>query len=79
MTKRMSRLIRRTVDFLKDDLWRIRSSELPPHKFFFVRQLRVVMLAIRGFDEDRCYLRASALTFYSLLAIVPVLAMLLIP
>ena len=34
------------------------------------------MLAVRGFDEDRCQLRASALTFYSLLSIVPVIAIL---
>jgi membrane protein len=32
-------------------------------------------LALRGFYEDKCYLRASALTFYSLLSIVPVVAM----
>ena len=31
---------------------------------------------MRGFDEDRCQLRASALTFYSLLSIVPVIAIL---
>jgi membrane protein len=36
--------------------------------------LRIVVLAVRGFDEDRCQLRASALTFYSLLSIVPVIA-----
>jgi len=33
------------------------------------------MLALRGFDEDKCQLRASALTFYSLLSVVPVAAM----
>jgi membrane protein len=38
--------------------------------------LRIVVLAVRGFDEDRCQLRASALTFYSLLSIVPVIAIL---
>jgi len=38
--------------------------------------LRIVILAVRGFDEDRCQLRASALTFYSLLSIVPVIAIL---
>ncbi len=36
---------------------------------------RVIVLSIRGFDEDRCMLRASALTFYSLISIVPILAM----
>ncbi len=39
------------------------------------RSLRVVLLAFRGFAEDKCQLRASALTFYSLLSIVPVVAM----
>jgi membrane protein len=33
------------------------------------------LLAGRGFDEDKCQLRASALTFYSMLSIVPILAM----
>ena len=37
--------------------------------------LRVVLLAIRGFKEDACMLRASSLTFYTMLSIVPVAAM----
>ncbi|MFA5618585.1 MAG: YihY/virulence factor BrkB family protein, partial [Syntrophorhabdaceae bacterium] len=35
----------------------------------------MIILSIRGFDEDKCSLRASALTFYSLISIVPVFAM----
>ena len=41
------------------------------------RTIRVVCDAIRGFIEDDCYSKASALTFYSLLSIVPVLAVFL--
>ena len=41
-----------------------------------IRMLRIVVLAVKGFDEDKCMLRASALTFYTLLSIVPVVAML---
>ena len=63
------------VNFFKNDIWRIRSSRLPRGKSFFLNLLRVVILSIRGFDEDKCQLRASALTFYSLISIVPVLAM----
>jgi len=37
--------------------------------------LRIIVLAVRGFDEDKCKFRASALTFYSLLSVVPVIAM----
>ena len=34
-----------------------------------------MILAVRGFEEDKCSLKASALTFYTLLSIVPVVAM----
>ncbi|TAJ14769.1 YihY/virulence factor BrkB family protein [Marinilabiliaceae bacterium JC017] len=36
---------------------------------------RIVILAIRGFIKDNCPQKASALTYYSLLSIVPVAAM----
>ena len=32
-------------------------------------------MALKGFNEDRCVIRASALTYYSLLSFVPVIAM----
>lgn len=43
---------------------------------FWKRIIRVLYDATRGFIEDDCYSKASALTFYSLLSIVPVLAVL---
>lgn len=48
----------------------------PPWKRGLVRLVRLVLLSIRGFRGDNCSLRASALTFYTLLSIVPVVAML---
>jgi membrane protein len=36
---------------------------------------KVIVFAVRGFREDRCDLRASALTLFTLLSIVPVMAM----
>jgi len=67
--------ISKFIQFLKTDIWRIRASTLSNRKSFWIRQLRIILLAIRGFDEDKCQLRASALTFYSLLSVVPVVAM----
>ena len=64
-----------TVQFVTDDIWRTRPSDLPPWKRAIVRMLRVLSLAIRGFREDVCALRAASLTFYTLLSIVPVAAM----
>ena len=68
-------MIAKIIRFVTTDVWRIRLDRLPRTKSFFVKQLRVVLLAARGFDEDKCHLRASALTFYSLLSTVPVIAL----
>ncbi|MBN1846871.1 MAG: YihY/virulence factor BrkB family protein [Sedimentisphaerales bacterium] len=62
-------------DFFRNDIWAIRLEDEPPVRSFFLKPLRIVALAVRGFDEDKCMLRASSLTFYSLLSIVPVFAM----
>ncbi|MDY7038370.1 MAG: YihY/virulence factor BrkB family protein [Thermodesulfobacteriota bacterium] len=67
--------ISKIIQFLKIDIWRIRKKELSRSKSFFIKQLRIFILASRGFVEDNCQLRASALTYYSLLSIVPVFAM----
>ena len=61
--------------FLKSDIWRIQARKLSRRKLSYINPLRILLLAIRRFFEDKCELRASALTFYSLLSIVPVVAM----
>ena len=68
-------MLSRLLNFLKIDIWNIQSRHLSGKKSFLLRQLRLVLLAAHGTREDRLQLRASALTFYTLLAIVPILAM----
>ena len=68
-------LISRVISFIRTDIWRIRLDDLPFGKSFLIRQLRIIILAIRGYDENKCFVRASSLTFYTLLSIVPVVAM----
>jgi len=63
------------IEFIKVDIWRIRVKDISRTRYFFVKQLRILVLAIRGFAKDKCALSASALTFYSILSIVPVVAM----
>ena len=64
-----------TVRFVSGDIWRTQLTDLPPWKRLIVRMLRVLLLAVRGFKDDFCMLRASALTFFTMLSIVPVAAM----
>ncbi len=68
-------MISKIINFIKKDVWRIRLGKVSSKKSFAIKQLRILLLALRGFGEDKCQLRASALTFYSLLSIVPVVAM----
>lgn len=65
----------KAVEFLREDLWRVRSRDLPRRQSILLRILRIAVLTLRGVSEGRAMLRGSALTYYSLLSIVPVVAM----
>jgi membrane protein len=68
-------MVSRTLKFLTEDIWRISLKEYSRTQSFFIRLLRVIVLAVRGFDEDKCSFRASGLTFYMLISIVPIIAL----
>ena len=61
--------------FFEQDIWKISIKDKHPVFSFFVRQGRILFIAVRGFNKDKIQLRASALSFYTLLSIVPILAM----
>lgn len=61
--------------FLPTEIWRIRTESLSPFKAGMVRFLRTLLVSIKRFSDDNCRLHASSLTFFSLISIVPVLAM----
>ncbi len=76
--KMMKNPIEWLIKWIKDAnrrLWTTPLSEVSRHKSLLIRQLRIIVLAGRGFAEDKVQLRASALTFYSLLSIIPVVAL----
>jgi membrane protein len=64
------------ISFVKEDIWLLHEQRLPLFKASVIKSLKIVILAAQGFARDLCSLRASALTLYSLLSIVPVIAML---
>lgn len=61
--------------FILNDLWTISSETLPRSRKVLILAVRTIVLAFRGFKEDKVNLRASSLTYYSLLSVVPVLAL----
>mgnify|MGYP004658537917 FL=1 len=65
--------IRKTIDFFKYGIWKDFSRK-PRHTRFAVATLRMLILAIERFTTKRIIDSAAALTYSTLLAIVPILA-----
>ena len=63
-------------NFIKEDIWLLHEQKLPLFKATLIKSLKIIILSVQGFSRDLCPLRASALTLYSILSIVPIIAML---
>ncbi len=62
-------------NFFTNGIWEINQKKLPGYLRYLLNATRVVTLAVRGFLDDKIQQKASALTFYSLLSVVPIFAM----
>jgi len=67
-------MISRILTFFKTGVWETRLKDLSPIEASFLKCLRIILLALRGFMRDHCQKTASVLTYYSLLNLVPVVA-----
>ncbi len=63
------------MTYLTVDIWNISLKNITGFKLFYITFLRAVVLTAKAFSEKQCSPKASALTFYTLLSIVPVIAM----
>lgn len=72
--KKLFRLYERGVRFVTTDLWRL-PSDSERSNFVLLKIARVVFLAIQKYRVDNCKDKASALTYYTILSIVPLAAM----
>lgn len=68
--------IKEGIRFLSDGIWRVTKDEVTPGRGRMYACIKVVMLSIRQFGSDRIAERASALTYNTLLSIIPILAIL---
>lgn len=68
--------IRQIIHFLTYDIWRINQAEKNLYNFF-IKQVKIIVLAFRGYTEDRINQKASALTYYTVFAVVPIAALFL--
>jgi membrane protein len=65
----------RVTRFLQTEIWRLSKGDLTRFKRLLLKPFQVLLLTVQGYVRDNCALRASAMTFYSLLSVVPVVAL----
>jgi membrane protein len=59
---------------INEFIWHTSISDISKGRSFVIRQLRIIVLAARGFMNDRVQLRASSLTLYTMLSLIPFVA-----
>lgn len=62
--------------FFDSGVWPWRSSRILTSGALFARMVRIALFSLRGFLRGKCAVQAAALTYSTLLSIVPVLALL---
>ncbi len=65
----------KTQRYFTRDLFYVDTQGMSKVKAVVFQPLKIISMSVQKFIRDQCPLRASALTFYSLLSIVPVAAM----
>jgi membrane protein len=66
---------KRVRHFFTDHLFKVKLDHFPIWQRGFIHLLRLIVLGIKGYLEKNLAQRASALTMYTVLSIVPVIAM----
>jgi len=71
---RISEFLSKVIHFITYDIWRITEYEVSGLKRMYIFLVKTIILAIRGFKREDLQTKASALTYSTLLAIVPLFA-----
>ena len=74
---RISELLSKVIRFITYDIWRITEYEVSGLKRMYIFLVKTIILAVRGFKREDLMIKASALTYNTLLAIVPLLAVII--
>ncbi len=67
-------MFKRLYQFLKVDIWRVQREDISPIRYLLYEIIKKVMLAVEYFTAKRMMDSAAALTYSTLLAIVPIMA-----
>ena len=69
-------MIKRIIEFITEGIWQTKENDYKSRKMrWAVRQFKVVIFMARGLGEHNLAVRSAALTFYTLMSIVPIAAL----
>jgi len=63
--------------FFREEVWTQETADQPIGRRFLFSLCRIGMIIMRGFQGDQCSLQASALTYITLVSLVPMVAIML--
>ena len=67
-------MLKKLKIFFKEEVWSHDLTSKSRRRIFLIRQLRIYILAFKGFFEDRATVKAASLTYFTMLSIVPIFA-----
>ena len=67
-------MFKRLIQFLKVDIWQVQREDISPLRYLLYEVIKKVLLAVEYFTTKRMMDSAAALTYSTLLAIVPIMA-----
>ncbi len=69
-------MLKKIIDFIKHGVWQTSEKDYSGKRtWWLVRQMRVVLFTARGVNRHDTAVRSAALSFYTVMSLVPVLAM----
>ena len=73
----MSRIVRKTYklkNFFRNDIWTMELEELSKAKARFIKYVKVMLITIKTFANEKIGFQAVALSFFSTMSVVPFIA-----
>ncbi|MCI0522610.1 MAG: YihY/virulence factor BrkB family protein [Bacteroidales bacterium] len=67
--------IQKIYRFVRTDFWKTPISSLTAAQAYMIRQARIIYLVYKGIKRDHIYIKASALTFFTILSVIPMAAL----
>lgn len=72
--KKLANTTRKLKDFIRDDIWTLELEGFSKAKARFIKYLKVMMITIKTFSNEKIGFQAVALSFFSTMSVVPFIA-----